>query len=717
MYPPQIGTKRLDGPDFLGIALFAACLYAAFAGGAIRPPDAPRLQVGVSVITAVAATVALGRARRRAARGARGARRLRLVLTGPALLAVFLAWSTLSLAWSAAPDATWVTVNRLADDALVLGLALALGASAPRPLHRARDGLLLLVGLVLLDGLGQKVLPGLHIHGLVNLDQTGTLARLQAPLGYWNALALLLVLGAPAALSLTLTGQARRRLRTGAFILLELIVVGVGFTESRGGLLALAVALLAAVLLTPDRLMALITALAAVLAGVLELVIVLPARPLTGNGIALPAREHAGLLLAVILVAVATLSALALPRIEALAPRLTTARRRRVGRLIGRGLVAVVFLGLLGAALSHRGLTGQVSHLWTGFNHADAIATSGVTRIFSDSSANRVDWWGQALAAFAQRPLGGWGAGAFPVINLLFRHTTISALDAHSVPLQWLADTGMIGAGLALAAWIALLRAGWVATWRAGAERVHPTRLDTAAAAERLAAGALFAAALAYSVHALYDWDWEIPGVTLPVLAVLGVLSGGLLAGPARRRPRVVPPPVTLAPPRRSPTLRLVTLSLLVALCTLLAVAAILPGLAATRADTALAEAAQGTPAALAAADRHAAQAAALDPLSAAGPLARASVALAEGAPGLARDFTIVAIRREPTDVAAWQALVRVDLSLHRGAEALTAARRVLSLDPTPGVIAYLELASQAIQAQLEATPPQNSASATPSGA
>ena len=43
-------------------------------------------------------------------------------------------------------------------------------------------------------------MPGFHVAGLFDLNQTGPLPRLQEPLGYWNALALLLALGAPVAL-------------------------------------------------------------------------------------------------------------------------------------------------------------------------------------------------------------------------------------------------------------------------------------------------------------------------------------------------------------------------------------------------------------------------------------------------------------------------------------------------------------------------------------
>ena len=61
-YRLQFAAKSLRGPELLGFALGAACVYAAFAGGAIRSPQEPRLQVGLAVIatvTAIAWTVVL----------------------------------------------------------------------------------------------------------------------------------------------------------------------------------------------------------------------------------------------------------------------------------------------------------------------------------------------------------------------------------------------------------------------------------------------------------------------------------------------------------------------------------------------------------------------------------------------------------------------------------------------------------------------------------
>ena len=77
----------------------------------------------------------------------------------------------------------------------------------------------------------------------------------------------------------------------------------------------------------------------------------------------------------------------------------------------------------------------------------------------------------------------------------------------------------VIGAALALSAYGLLLAAG-VAMVR----RRRP-------GADRLVAAALLAAAATYAVDALYEWDWSIPGVTLPALVFLAALTAVLSQG------------------------------------------------------------------------------------------------------------------------------------------------------------------------------------------
>ena len=54
------------------------------------------------------------------------------------------------------------------------------------------------------------------------------------------------------------------------------------------------------------------------------------------------------------------------------------------------------------------------------------------------------------MGGFADRPVIGHGAGSFPLTHLAYRENAIQVRNAHSVPLEFLSETGLIGAALAL---------------------------------------------------------------------------------------------------------------------------------------------------------------------------------------------------------------------------------------------------------------------------
>ena len=263
--------------------------------------------------------------------------------------------------------------------------------------------------------------------------------------------------------------------------------------------------------------------------------------------------------------------------------------------------------------------------------------------------------------AFGDRPVGGWGAGSFGVVHLLYRRDTLTVQQPHSVPLQFLVETGIVGALLAIGGFALLLAsAGGL-----------PRRLPKSP--ERLLASALLAGAVAYAVHSLYDWDWDIPAVTLPALLFLGVLVG------ARRREAGPAPAVRRSASATARTLALAALTLW--LCAF-ALSAALPSLAASKAAAALVKASSTSPAALQSAHSSAALASELDPLSDAGVRVEATVALHRGQLARSRAYLMQAIGREPTDVQAWAALGQVDALIGDRPGMERVARRLVALDP-----------------------------------
>jgi len=671
----------------LGASLLVLCGYAAFADGAISTSAGTHLQIAIAIVAALAAAAWLwtGQLRLIADRPAR---------IGVALLTAFAAWSAFTVLWSATPDQTWLEFNRVGTYVLIVLLAIAFGASSPKALAFAARGMLILVGLVIAYALGQKVLPGVNLGGLIDLNQTARYARLQQPLGYWNALALLLALAAPPAIALAARRRAGQRARTAALVLLQLLVVTIGFTESRGGIVALIVAIGVGVWLSGRALQQLAWAAVAITAAVPPLVVALSSHALTTDGVALGTREHAGLLLLAALAASVTVLVLAAGKLfEAeLTITLSPERQRRLWRLVAGVVVGVVVLAVLREIVSQGGVGAALSHLKQKFASPQQVSVSNPNRLFSTDSADRLSWWRQALGAFWQRPFGGWGAGSFPVINLLFRHDQLTAANAHSVPLQWLAETGLIGFALAVSGWLLLLKTTLTAV------RHHVGE-------HRWAAAALLAGLIAYSLHCFYDWDWDIPGVTLPVLVALGVLIGALAAPPQQGfRPHAI----------LTPTRKLVGLTAVVAGLCVLATSALLPSIAASRASQALLAASHGTRASLIAAAQDARAAVRIDPLSDAGLKASASVAEQLDQLKIARGDLLEALNREPDDISAWTSLAGLDAAFRDWAPTVGAAQRLLQLDPEMSGAQRANVLDAGRIATFAEAPPQDSATAQP---
>jgi hypothetical protein len=318
-------------------------------------------------------------------------------------------------------------------------------------------------------------------------------------------------------------------------------------------------------------------------------------------------------------------------------------------------LVCAVFV----VAASSRGLTGSVSHAWHSFTTSRSANVYDPHHLLSSDSGNRWVWWKEAGGAFSDRPLAGWGAGSFPVVHLLYRRDTLSVRQPHSVPFQFLAEVGLVGTILGIGAYGLLFVAG-----------VRTTRRRPLGS-ERMLAAALLAGGVAYAAHALYDWDWDIPGVTLPALVFLGVVAGARGYGPQRRR-------------MRSPGVGLRSIAIAVltfALCTF-ALSALLPNLAGSKASSALVAASSSSPARLQSALATADVATRIDPVSDEGLKAAATIATHRGQLATARAYLLDAIRRDPNDAGAWEQLAGVEIQLGDRRGLIRAVNRALALDP-----------------------------------
>lgn len=597
------------------------------------------------------------------------------------VLAALAAWAGASMAWSIAPDRTWAEANRLVAYALLAGTAVLLGATLPRPAERFAVGWLAVVSTVALYALAGKVLPGIT-------DQTEQLARLRGPLEYWNALGLLCVLAAPVAIRLAVERTLAPRHRLLALEALLLLLVVIGLTYSRGAVAALLVAVLVLAAFGTGRLRGLVALAVSLLAAAAPLAFAFTRDAMTVNGAPLGDRIADGRLLGLLVLAAAVALWFGGRRLIRADARLhfSDARGRRARRLLLGAAALLIAAGAFGLSRSPEGLTGRLDRAAQDFTRSIEDDPYDPARLVAANSGNRWSWWKEAAGAWWDEPVRGWGAGSFALLHLRYRHDRLATTQAHSMPMQLLAELGVIGLALAYGAVLALLAAAIARTRRLAAGR------------ERDLSIALLAAAAAWMVHGLFDWDLQIPAVTAPVLVMLGLLGGR--PATAALGPDARPAPLLGA---RAP---LVALATLVACA--FAASAMLPWLAARKADGAAEVASAGTPEALEDAAAQADLASRLNPLAARPLYVAAAVAARRDRLLEARAHLLEAVDRAPSDPQTWSRLAGLAAQLADRNGFLAATKRLFELDPHNPIAE----AQGAIAAQFLA-PPASSATAT----
>jgi hypothetical protein len=412
-------------------------------------------------------------------------------------LVALLAWSALSLAWTASREATFEQVIRLG----MLAAAAVVGAAyAARP----RAALLLAAGVAL----GGAVMAGvIEVKLLAASTDAFAGSRLSWPINYANADAALVWMPAPA-LATFAAAQPLRPLVRGAFGFFAALALAVGLTaESRGAVIALAGALIASVMIARDRGRFALTLLAVAVP-----VAALAPRMVGGDPASSAAlagdRGQAALVGAV--AAAALVCGLAM-----------CDRRRRFpfGRQQVRIALTAWMLGLVLAAGAFLTANGRpdvwVSARWTEFTKVQtsvSVPESDASHFGTGASA-RYDYWRVAWGAFEDHPFGGVGAGAFSVPWFRSRVYEGNVTDAHSWQAGALAETGGIGLMLAAAALLFPLK------------RIRRARMS--AGSWPIAAVALGGAAIYFVLQASVDWLLRIPAIAIPGFVVIGALASG----------------------------------------------------------------------------------------------------------------------------------------------------------------------------------------------
>lgn len=509
-------------------------------------------------------------------------------------LFLLAAWSGLTIAWSWLPDRSWDYANR----ALLYALFATLGLWFAGRARLLALGLAGIVFAVVAWSLLGKVLPPVYDYG--GLDVT---ARLRGPVGLWNQLALLADFG------LVLAVWLRGRRGT---ILAYASGVALLLTYSRGGLLTAAVVLALWLVVSDERVEGGALLLAAAVPGACVVGIAFALPGVTSDGQSVSTRWRDGLIFGAVLLAGGAASLV----LERALPRPGDTRRLRWS---AGGIAAAAVVAALVVLVVHGFDSGAVGNTQS--------------RITSTSSNLRFTWWHQAWRGFHLHPFVGVGAGSFELLNKLYRSIYLdTTTEPHNLPLQFLAETGLVGLVLCLVAAAALLRGS---LHRRGAELALALLLP------------------AYLVHTLVDIDWDFVAVSAPAF----LAAGSLVGRPAERR--------------------VGTFALVASAgCALLVFATfLLPWLGGRWAD-------QGLVASPARAVTLANRARSVDPLLVEPFWDKAFAADLLGRKQQAFDLFVAAVRRQPHNPLTWQAAGQYAYSQHCWYQAWLYLERYTELDP-----------------------------------
>jgi hypothetical protein len=451
---------------------------------------------------------------RRALRPARPAQLALAGLGGTAVLA------TISIAYSAAPS--------LARDEALLTVFYAAAFTVPALLLRGRGDRRAAAAVIAAGSAGLAVCAAL---ALVVRSQPELLfygGRLNFPITYPNAQAAAMLIGFWPALALAARREGNPWLRGLAFAGATATLCGWLLTQSKGGAIGLVVAGAVVFRISRRRLRLLLPlALTAALAAIGAVPLTAPIR--TNTTADLRSAIHTGGAVLLLL----TLAGAAVGLAYAFLDRRTELSPDRVA-LAGRLARFATVLVLVGVPAVYfatvKGPGGFVHDQWHAFKHQPAVEQSD-THLFSLGS-NRSDFWRVALDEFAHHPLLGIGSRGFGPAYLQYGDSAETPARAHSLPLDSLAETGVLG--------FALLCLVFVPPVAAAGRRAR-SELTTAG----VLGGCVY-----FAVHASVDWIWTVPAVGVLALALLGLAAASATPeNPPRlgRRPALLAAAAVLA--------------------------------------------------------------------------------------------------------------------------------------------------------------------------
>jgi O-Antigen ligase len=497
------GPLERIGPIGLVLLAPAALIFLSFNAGGFFPTA-----TGIVAIVLVQALVLRATLAKRPFEGFGRALAIPLIA-----LILYAAWTLISVSWAHATASVLDSYDRV----LLYVLALVLFGSISYT--RARVGWLLRVmvagmAAVCLIGLISRVLP--HTWPTAS---TFFADRLNYPLTYWNAegmvAALVLILG----FHLSADRAEHPVVRVLAAAVLPGVAATLLLTFSRGSFGVVIIGLLAYCLLArlstlPTALLAIGPPVAVALHSAWDATALASTHPTSPQAIS--QGHYVALVVGACMLAAGLLRALGLLADSQIAKlgvvRNPPSRTLRVSVGVGCGVVAIV----LALALGLGGFTHREYEKFVNRN-AEAHVSQTRERLSDPTNNGRLSLWKAAVHIYDTQKLHGTGAGTYQQRYPAFRSESLYVSDAHSLYLQSLSELGIVGFALIVVVVGAIL-IGLAARIRGPDRGLY---------------AALLAAMLAWSIHQAFDWDWQMPALTLTVF----ILAGAALARPASASP------------------------------------------------------------------------------------------------------------------------------------------------------------------------------------
>jgi hypothetical protein len=400
------------------------------------------------------------------------------------------AWIALSIVWSRDLPQTVLELERVI--VYVAAVLAAVVIARTRSAHCVLGGLLAAISLISAFSLATRLFPG-----QLQVYDRNAVYRLAQPLGYWNGLAIFTAMG-----SLLALGFAARAHRPAARAVCAALVVMLlptfYFTFGRSGWIALAAGLAVVVLIDPRRLQLLTALLVIAPASVAGVWLAAHSHGLTRAGAPAAQATHDGHRLAVALVLLAAVNAVAVLLLAFVEQRVVVPP---AGRRVFTGALVVSFVVVLALTFARYGSPSTLARKgYAAFKAPTPHVVNLNRRLLSFSGNGRYEFWRLAWTDARAHPWLGSGAGSYERYFLRHQPPNVGRVrDAHGLYVETLAELGPVGLVLLLAC----LGIPLLVALRA---RMHPL--------VPAAAGAYGA----FLVHAIADWDWELPAVTLAAI-------------------------------------------------------------------------------------------------------------------------------------------------------------------------------------------------------